>query len=140
MKRKAFILKLDFIIQTLVISGLVISFVLGIVDVEIENTFKIMLLLVGSIQVTSSFVLGFKYNDYRRKNYLLSLLMIQGGGLLIYLISLLVGLVMIAYFVAMLALMIAPIFQLIWCYHNSWLAMKLATEEVTNTNNKTIQQ
>lgn len=92
MTRKHKILKADLIVQTVTTIGLVISFFVSSDIHSIEGLFPIMIGVLAVVQVVGAVVIGFLYNDKRRKNYLKVLFWMHGMGTLFMFILISTGL------------------------------------------------
>ena len=127
MKNKLLLMQIGFALQIGAIALLLISLIL---DAETVAAFAFFCL--AGIQVLDNLILGFKYDDQRRKEYLKLLFWIQGVGtafvVMVITFSKLEFIGGIAFLY--IAWVILPFFMVFWSLYNSWKGIGKAKIEL----------
>lgn len=125
--------QIDVVLQSLLVIAFGISLLMGSIDREWEMVSVVVFFTFAAVQLFGSLFLGFQFDDKRRKLYLKAFLFVQVIGsflmALIFQIEEEVGFLLFG-----LIWVVAPFFMAIWCYVNSWLAIKEAKKIIVSNN------
>lgn len=128
MKNKLLLMQIGLALQIGAIALMLISLIFDAETVAAYAFFSL-----AGIQVLDNLILGFKYNDKRRKAYLKLLFWVQGVGTLIAMIfawsdvEVLGG---IAFGFIYFGWIFIPFFMVFWSLYNSWKGIKDAQLEL----------